>query len=84
MTIKEAQFIIKDIQYKEGIYLISIAITAGEYKFSKAFKLQPINGKVDMTYFREIVRNAIIDEVKIREAIKPIESIKEEIQKIDL
>lgn len=81
---KEAKYTIADIQYKDGIYLVSVKIIAGEYQFNKAFKLQPLNGKIDMKHFEEIIRRAIKEEVKLRDAIAPVQKIKDIEQKIEL
>ena len=72
-----AKVTITDIAYKDKVFLIGIKVSADGYDFKKAYSIRPENGPIDVKTFKENIRRDIIEEVRIRTAIKPIEALKE-------
>ena len=68
---------ITDIKYENKVYLLGVEIEAEGFKFHKAYSIIPEKGPVDVKSFKENIRRDIIEEVRIRKAIAPIESLKE-------
>lgn len=71
--IKQAKYIVQDIKYSNGVFIISVKIKAGKYSFHKAFKLEPRNGVISAEEFRANLKEAILKELKTRKAIEPIQ-----------
>lgn len=67
---------ITDIKYEDKVYLIGVEVQTEGYKFHKAYRIVPENGPIDVKSFKEKVRKDIIEEVRIRKAIAPIEELK--------
>lgn len=68
---------ITDIKEQNGIYLVGVSVEAEGYSFTKAYKIEPKSGEIDVKTFKENIRNDIIKEVAHRKAIEPIKSLQE-------
>jgi hypothetical protein len=67
---------ISDIKYENKVFLVGVEVEAEGYTFHKAYRIVPENGPIDIKSFKENVRKDIIEEVRIRKAIEPIETLK--------
>jgi hypothetical protein len=66
---------ITDIKYENKVYLLGVEIEAEGFKFKKAYSIIPEKGPIDVKSFKENIRTDIIEEVRIRKAIAPIEEL---------
>ena len=66
---------VKDIKDEKGIYLISVEVHAEGYDFFLPYKIEPLNGVVDVKSFKENIKSDILKEVKHRKAIEPIREL---------
>lgn len=68
---------ISDIKYDNKVFILGVEIEAEGFKFHKAYRIVPENGPIDVKSFKENVRKDIIEEIRIRKAIAPIEALQE-------
>jgi hypothetical protein len=73
---QSAKVNISDIKYENKVYIVGVEIVAEGFTFHKAYRIVPENGPIDVKSFKENVRKDIIEEVRIRKAIAPIEELK--------
>lgn len=66
---------ISDIKYENKVFIVGVEVEAEGFKFHKAYRIIPENGPIDVKSFKENVRRDIIEEVRIRKAIAPIEEL---------
>jgi hypothetical protein len=69
---------ITDIKYKNKIFLLGVEVRTSGYKFHKAYRIMPEHGPIDISVFKENIRQDIIEEIKVRKAIKPIKDLKKD------
>lgn len=73
---KSASIKITDIVYENKIYIVGVLVKADGYEFKKAYRIAPEHGTVDVKTFKANLRRDIIEEIKIRKSIEPIEELK--------
>lgn len=72
---QSAKVKISDIKEEKGIYIVAVEVDAEGYKFHKAYKIEPLTGPVDVLSFKERVKKDILEEVKHRKAMAPIQAL---------